>query len=73
MFGLMGLWHGTTLNYLLYGMYHAVLFSAYEYFQRWNKTRKVWGEGLFWNALGVFGTFNLVCFGFLIFSGRIIS
>ncbi len=73
MFGLMGLWHGTATNYLLYGMYHAVLFSAYDYFQRWNKTHKLWKEGPLWTALGIFGTFNLVCFGFLIFSGRIIS
>jgi membrane protein involved in D-alanine export len=73
MFGLMGLWHGTTPNYLLYGLYHGSLFTGYDLFQRWNKTRKVWGEGPLWHAAGIFVTFNLVCFGFLIFSGRIIS
>ncbi len=72
MFGLMGLWHGVTPNYLLYGLYHAVLFSAYDWFQRWNKTRKLWGEGPLWRFAGIAGTFNLVCFGFLIFSGRIV-
>jgi membrane protein involved in D-alanine export len=71
MFGLMGLWHGTAPNYLLYGMYHASLFTGYDLFQRWNKTRKVWGEGRLWNAAGVFVTFNMVCFGFLLFSGRL--
>lgn len=72
MFGLMGLWHGTTPNYLLYGMYHACLFTGYDLFQRWNKTRKVWGESRLWHAAGILLTFNTVCFGFLIFSGRII-
>lgn len=71
MFGLMGLWHGTTPNYLLYGVYHASLFTGYDLFQRWNKTRKLWGEGPFWHAAGIFVTFNMVCFGFLLFSGRL--
>lgn len=71
MFGLMGLWHGTAAHYLLYGAYHATLFTGYDLFQRWNKTRQVWGEGPLWNAVGIFITFNMVCFGFLLFSGRL--
>lgn len=71
MFGLMGLWHGTTANYLLYGLYHASLFTGYDLFQRWNKTSKLWGDGRLWDAAGIFLTFNTVCFGFLIFSGRL--
>jgi membrane protein involved in D-alanine export len=71
MFGLMGLWHGTTANYLLYGLYHASMFTGYDLFQRWNKTHKVWGDGKLWNAAGVLVTFNMVCFGFLLFSGRL--
>src|SRR5262249_1655924 len=70
-FGLMGLWHGPTANYLLYGLYHGVLLSAYEAFGRWNERRKLWGDGLLWHAAGVFGTFNCVCFGFLLFSGHL--
>jgi membrane protein involved in D-alanine export len=71
MFGLMGLWHGTAAHYLLYGAYHATLFIGYDLFQRWNKTRRVWGEGPLWHAAGIFVTFNMVCFGFLLFSGRL--
>ncbi len=71
MFGLMGLWHGTAAHFLLYGAYHATLFTGYDLFQRWNKTRQVWGEGPLWNAAGIFITFNMVCFGFLLFSGRL--
>ncbi len=72
MFGLMGLWHGTTPQYLIYGAYHAFLFIAFDWFQRWNKTHKVWGESPLYQFAGIFITFNAVCFGFLIFSGRII-
>jgi membrane protein involved in D-alanine export len=71
MFGLMGLWHGPAANYLLYGLYHASMFTGYDLFRRWNTRRKVWGEGRMWNAAGVFVTFNMVCFGFLLFSGRL--
>jgi membrane protein involved in D-alanine export len=70
-FGLMGLWHGLQPYYLLYGLYHAALMAGYEAFSRWNAERKLWGEGPRWRAAGIFITFNLVCFGFLLFSGHI--
>jgi membrane protein involved in D-alanine export len=68
-FGLMGLWHGTQFHYLLYGLYHAALMIGHDIFSRWNKTRKLWGDGPIWRAAGIAITFNLVCFGFLLFSG----
>jgi membrane protein involved in D-alanine export len=71
MFGLMGLWHGTAVHYLVYGLYHAVLFTLHDLFRRFNRVRRVWGEGPLWRAAAIFVTFNLVCFGFLIFSGRL--
>jgi membrane protein involved in D-alanine export len=43
-FGLMGVWHGTELHSILYGLYHAALLCSYDWFARWNKTVKVWGE-----------------------------
>ena len=70
-FGLMGLWHGTAPHYVLYGLYHGALLSAHEAFARWNKQRKLWGEGTLWRLAGTFGTFNCVCFGFLLFSGHL--
>ncbi len=69
--GLMGLWHGTAWYFLLYGVYHAALLTGHDIFTRWNQRRKVWGDGPLWNAAGVFVTFNCVCFGFLLFSGRL--
>ena len=74
-FGAMGFWHGTATHYLVYGVYHACLITAHDIFARWNKPRpgapgKVWGESLPWQIGGALVTFQAVCFGFLIFSGR---
>lgn len=70
-FGLMGLWHGTALNYIAYGCYHACLLIGHDLFVRWNKKQHWVGAGPAWKAASIFVTANLVCFGFLIFSGRI--
>lgn len=70
-FGLMGMWHGLALHYILYGLYHAALLIGHDLFVRWNKRRRVWGDGVAWHAAGVVLTVHAVCFGFLIFSGRL--
>jgi membrane protein involved in D-alanine export len=70
-FGLMGLWHGIEPFYLLYGLYHGTLLVAHDLFTRWNKHRRVWGNGPLYRAGGTLVTFHLVCLGFLLFSGRI--
>jgi membrane protein involved in D-alanine export len=70
-FGLMGLWHGVEAHYLLYGLYHAGLLIGHDLFARWNQRRRLWGEGRLWQAAGIALTFNLVCFGFLLFSGHL--
>lgn len=69
--GLMGLWHGLQLHYIVYGLYHALLIIGFDWLSRWNKSRKIWGTGRFWQALGVVITLHVVCFGFLIFSGHL--
>jgi len=70
--GLMGLWHGTALHYLLYGAYHAMLLIGHDVFSRWNKQHKLL-TGRLGSAASIALTFNAVCFGLLIFSGRLIS
>ncbi len=70
LFGLMGLWHGTATHYLGYGLYHAALFIVHDRITRWTRGR-AWAASPLWHAASVFVTFNLVCFGFLIFSGRL--
>lgn len=67
--GLMGIWHGTDIYYILYGLYHGLLIVATDLFQRkvgWYKKVK---DNILWKCLSIFVTFNLICFGFLIFSG----
>jgi membrane protein involved in D-alanine export len=70
-FGLMGLWHGIELHYIVYGLYQAALLSGFHIFSNWNKAHRYRRDGLLSNALAVFITFQFVCFGLLIFSGRI--
>lgn len=71
--GLMGLWHGTTWYYILYGFYHAALLVGHDLFARWNKQHQVFGKRLplLTRLVSILITFNLVCFGMLIFSGRL--
>ncbi len=71
LFGLMGLWHGSQFYYIIYGFYHAILMTGFDVFTQLNKEWKLWGSGNAWRVLSIVITFNLICFGFLIFSGRI--
>jgi membrane protein involved in D-alanine export len=72
LFILMGFWHGFELHYIVYGLYHAVMMIGCDGFERLNKR---YG---FWNSLhpaaraaSTLVTFHVVCFGFLIFSGKL--
>ena len=68
--GLMGVWHGLAWHYILYGLYHGALLAGYDIFSRWNKRRQ-WLKGRLWRAASIAITFQAVCFGMLIFSGRL--
>lgn len=70
-FGLMGIWHGLALHYILYGLYHAALLSGYDWFARWNKQTKRWGDGPWWRAGNVVLTFHAFAFSILLFNGRL--
>ena len=63
----MGIWHGLNFSYLIYGLYHGVILAFTEYFQKTkfykNNKSKKWFE-----YSSIFITFNLVMFGFFIFS-----
>jgi membrane protein involved in D-alanine export len=71
-FGIMGVWHGLALHYIIYGLYHAVLVTGYDSFARWNKKTKRVADTPRnrWAARIV--TFHIIAFGMLIFSGRLI-
>jgi len=69
LFFLMGIWHGLEWHYIVYGLYHAFLIISFDKFERWNKKHKRWPKNKWTHAIGMFITFNAVCFGFYIFSG----
>jgi membrane protein involved in D-alanine export len=69
---LMGLWHGVSWHFVIYGLYHALLLIGYDVFHRWNAARPgIRLPGWFSTCLSIFITFNMVAFGMLIFSGHI--
>jgi membrane protein involved in D-alanine export len=70
-FGLMGVWHGIQPHYLLYGAYHAALLCGYDAFARWNKQMKRWPDTRAWRIANIVITFHVICFGLLIFSGKL--
>lgn len=70
-FGLMGVWHGLALHYILYGLYHAALLSSYDWFSRWNKTSKAWGNAPWQLWTDRLLTFHSIALGLLLFSGRL--
>lgn len=65
----MGIWHGSESFYVIYGLYHGILIVLTDYYQRKSKFHKKNKKKAWYNCLTTFVTFNLVCFGFLIFSG----
>ncbi|HEY2574266.1 MAG TPA: D-alanyl-lipoteichoic acid biosynthesis protein DltB [Verrucomicrobiaceae bacterium] len=69
-FGLMGVWHGLTWYYLLYGIYHAVLFNILDAFTRWRKQHPLRFTARPWKWAAQLITIHCVIFGFWIFSGH---
>jgi membrane protein involved in D-alanine export len=69
---IMGFWHGINTRYIIYGVYHGVLLSATDVFQKKSKFYAKVKDKRLYKIVSWFITINLVMFGFLIFSGRII-
>ena len=70
--GLMGLWHGTALHFLAYGLYHGILLAVTSTLDRRYKENRLLNSQMWsWRLASVFITFHLVAFGLLIFSGRL--
>jgi len=68
---LMGLWHGLYPHYVVYGIYQGSMLVLYDVVGRWNAKRKLIPDGRLTRIGAVVLTFNLFCFGLLIFSGRL--
>lgn len=71
-FFIMGIWHGLEVYYIAYGLYHALLFIGYGYYERWRKNHPPRWQNGFTTAISILITFHFVAFGFLIFSGKFI-
>jgi membrane protein involved in D-alanine export len=71
LFLLMGVWHGLAIQYIIYGVYHALLMVCYNSFEQFNKKHKWWPNNKFTKVAGIIITFHFVCFGFYIFSGQL--
>ena len=67
----MGFWHGLDLHYIVYGCYHGVMISTNDFLARWNQRRRLLPDNALTRGLSIVLTFNLVCFGMLIFSGHL--
>jgi D-alanyl-lipoteichoic acid acyltransferase DltB (MBOAT superfamily) len=82
---LIGMWHGVTLNFLLWGLWHGAGLFVHNRWLDWFKPRSAWLDMLpwrrrAWNIIGVIVTFHYVAIGWLFFalptpelSGRVLG
>jgi membrane protein involved in D-alanine export len=68
----MGFWHGETLYFITYGLYHGVLLVANDAYERHMPRFRQYRDRTWYRIGAIFVTFQLVMFGFLIFSGHLI-
>lgn len=66
---IMGLWHGLSLNYIVYGLYQGIALVLTDIYQRRSKYYKEHKKKKWFNYMQIVITFHIVCFGMLIFSG----
>ncbi len=67
----MGAWHGLTIDYLAYGVYHGLLLAAAEVYQKRSAFYKRHRRERWYRLLSWFITMQLVVLGFALFSGQI--
>lgn len=67
----MGLWHGASLSFLMYGLYHGgIIISSYLLDGVYKKIRRklgINGNGFAYKVFCTVRTFILVCFGYVFF------
>lgn len=69
----MGVWHGLDVSYVLYGLYHGVLLSLTETYQKKSDFYKKNKDKWWYQAVSWAVTMQLYMFGFYIFSGRLLK
>lgn len=68
---LMGFWHGITVDYIVYGLYHGVFLALAEAYHKKSKFYKRHHSQNWYKVVSWFVTINLVVLSFAIFSGQI--
>lgn len=69
-FVLMGMWHGLTVDYLVYGLYHGALLAGCEAFQKKSAFYKRHRKDTWFRLVSWAVTMVCVFFGFALFSGQ---
>jgi alginate O-acetyltransferase complex protein AlgI len=70
---LIGMWHGVTVNFLLWGVWHGMGMFVHNRWAAWFKGHSMWLDMLpwcrkVWNILGIVLTFHYVAVGWLFFA-----
>ena len=68
---LMGVWHGITLDYIVYGLYHGLLLAGWHYFQQTSKFYKAQRKQRWFKIVSWAFTMVAVFFGFALFGGYV--
>ena len=68
---LMGVWHGLTIDYLVYGLYHGCLLALCEVYQKKSRFYKAHKKDRWFRLVTWAITMVAIFFGFAIFSGQI--
>lgn len=66
---LMGIWHGVYWFYIIYGLYQGIVLVLTDIYQRKSKFHKKYKNNYLYKLASIFITFNIICFGLLLFSG----
>lgn len=69
--GIMGIWHGLSISYIIYGLYHGVLLALTETYQKKSDFFKKNKDKRWYVVVSWFITMQIYIFGFYIFSGRL--
>ena len=66
----MGFWHGLSISYIIYGVYHGFLMAGFEWYQKKSKFYKKNKNKTWYKLTSWIITMHLVIIGFFIFSGE---
>ena len=70
---IMGLWHGINSYYIIYGLYQGIVLVLTDIYERKSKFYKRHKNEKWFRYIQIILTFNIACFGLLIFSGYLFN